>query len=169
MPSSLGDVVGVAPPLSVRVGDWGAWGLERSHFFVRLQVAVVVLPTGNVGNAQWVTDMTGSSPDPTFATRMGFLGMWKEVPSCPLLRWVVVMALGYWCANARSWMPGQRPWKVDCAVGSPMRSVAVVVASLLGCEDGEERGSGDSGGGGALTPAFSRSWCGGLIWWRQTW
>jgi hypothetical protein len=46
-------------------------------------------------------------------------------------------------AGARSSLPGRRPWKVDCAVGSPLSGVAVVVAPLSGCVDGEEQSTGD--------------------------
>jgi hypothetical protein len=59
-------------------------------------------------------------------------------------------------------MPGRRPWKVDCAVGSTAGNVAVVVVSLFGHEDGVERTAGDPGVGGTSAVAAPRSWFGNL-------
>ena len=41
-----------------------------------------------------------------------------------------------------SWMPGRRLRKVDCACVSTASDVAVVMAFLFGCLDGEERAAG---------------------------
>jgi hypothetical protein len=68
---------------------------------------------------------------------------------------------GYLLAGLRSWMPGRRPWKVDCMGGSAASDVAAVVVSLFGHVDGEEWAVGDPGGGSSQI-AF-----GGLTWrWR---
>jgi hypothetical protein len=59
-------------------------------------------------------------------------------------------------------MPGRRPWKVDCANDSMASDAAVVVVSLLGHVDGEERTVGDVGVGGASALAAPKSSFGGL-------
>lgn len=59
-------------------------------------------------------------------------------------------------------MPGRRPWKVDCAVGSTASNVAVVVVSLFGHEDGVERTAGDPGVDKASALATPRSCFGNL-------
>ena len=59
-------------------------------------------------------------------------------------------------------MPGRRPRKVDCAVGSTASNVAVVVVSLFGHGDGVERTTGDPGVGGASASAAPRSRFGDL-------
>jgi hypothetical protein len=45
-------------------------------------------------------------------------------------------------------MSGRRPRKVDCADGSAASDVAVVMVSLFGHVDGEERMAGELGVGG---------------------
>jgi hypothetical protein len=62
-----------------------------------------------------------------------------------------------------SWIPGQRLWKVDCIVRSPMSSVAGVVAPLLCCVDDEEWTAGDPGVGGTLVVATPRTCSRGLF------
>jgi hypothetical protein len=59
-------------------------------------------------------------------------------------------------------MPGWRPQKVDCTVGSTASDVVVVVVSLFGHVGGVERTVGDPGVGGASALAAPRSWFGDL-------
>jgi hypothetical protein len=59
-------------------------------------------------------------------------------------------------------MPGWRPWKVHCAVGTAASDVAAVVVFLFGYVDGVDQTVGDPGVGGASTLAAPRSWFGGL-------
>lgn len=40
------------------------------------------------------SDVVGFPPVPVMEVRSGFSGMWKEVPSCPLPRWLVVLVSG---------------------------------------------------------------------------
>jgi hypothetical protein len=86
-----------------------------------------------------------------------WLWCYPNLSAPPTLRCDVCQAMG-----SSVWMPGRRPWKVDCADGSTASDVAAVVVSLFGHVDGVEWTVGVPGVGGASALAAPRSRFGGL-------
>jgi hypothetical protein len=83
---------------------------------------------------------------------------------CPICRRCRVLARSW--ARARG-MPGRRPRKADCTVGSTAGNVAVVVVPLFGHADGVERTMGVPGVGGASALVAPRSCFGNLPRWLR--